>query len=151
MVRLYRSFTLLLCLSGCSASGQGAIPLSATPIRSSRTVQIPSQPSVTSSRSLDAAAAGACCAEDTASSNEYGCRAGDICPQLAGDVRMKEGYRVISTETAGGSPVMHVADTCQHYHCAVDMVCVEKGGSEVTCMQPWGCVLVQRLDVSGKS
>ncbi len=82
---------------------------------------------------------------DGDSTEEYGCKAGDMCPNMDNDVREMEGFHVISVGTRDGSKFIHVASTCQHYFCGVNEDCLEKGGSETSCMRPTGCQLVYKL------
>ncbi|MEN9558684.1 MAG: hypothetical protein RL141_1053 [Candidatus Parcubacteria bacterium] len=63
--------------------------------------------------------------------------------QLVGDVQEREGFHVVGVEIdPRGERFVHVADTCQHYFCSINMPCVEAGGSEVKCMNSLGCTLV---------
>lgn len=126
-----RSFIIALCcivgVAACSASNKPADAKS--PVAAS---------------SNDAPKLGTC--REGASTEEYGCAEGDMCPNLMDDVRGMTGFHVIGTFVdGGGRKRLHVADTCQHYFCGIDDECAKKGGPDAACIRPTGCLLVHKL------
>ncbi len=120
-------------------------------------------------RSVVSASIASQCKEGT-SQEEYGCSAGEQCPELLDDVRAQRGFHIISVEynviaTPGAQNYseqydatttdlkahpylpksLHVADTCQHYRCGVSQECLVAKRPLQTCIHPYGCTLLHKL------
>lgn len=72
------------------------------------------------------------------STNDYACDASGI--YMLDDVRHLQGFHAIAKlEDEHGRTYLHVADSCQHFICAIDQDCLGKGGTDDSCLQGTGC------------